>query len=210
VRIVIDKSLAGPESPDGEIIVYGPNVMKGYHNKPEQTKQVMTPDGGIRTGDRGRLDEDGYLYITGRIKEQYKLENGKFVFPASLEEDICLLSCIQNVMVYGENRAYNICLIVPELSVLRQQAIERGVPADDESLINSPEIRDMVAEEITFSLKGKYGGYEIPKKFALLSEGFSIENGMLTPTLKLKRRIVLDKYMCVIEDLYKEILWATK
>ncbi len=204
VKIVIDKGLAGPDSPDGEIVVYGPNVMKGYHNKPGETRKVMTEDGGIRTGDRGRLDEEGFLYITGRIKEQYKLENGKFVFPASLEEDICLLNCIRNVMVYGENRAYNVCLIVPELSVLRQQAIDRGLPSDDESLINSPEIRDMVAESISSSLKGKYGGYEIPKKFALLSEGFSIENGMLTPTLKLKRRVVLNKYMAVIDKLYRE------
>lgn len=203
VKIVIDKSMSGPDSPDGEVVVYGPNVMKGYHNKPEQTRQVMTHDGGIRTGDRGRLDEDGYLYITGRIKEQYKLENGKFVFPASLEEDICLLSCVQNVMVYGENRAYNVCLVVPELSVLRQQAIDRGLPSDDESLVNSPELRDLVAESIASSLNGKYGGYEIPKKFVLLSEGFTIENGMLTPTLKLKRRVVLEKYMGVIEDLYK-------
>lgn len=204
VRIVIDRSLTGPDSPDGEIVVYGPNVMKGYHNKPEETRKVMTQDGGIRTGDRGRLDEDGFLYITGRIKEQYKLENGKFVFPASLEEDICLLNCIQNVMVYGENRPYNVCLVVPELSVLRQQAIDRGLASDDESLIKSPEIRDMVADTIASSLKGRYGGYEIPKKFAMLSEGFSIENGMLTPTLKLKRRVVLDKYMDEIEDLYKE------
>jgi len=203
VKIVIDKSLTGPDSADGEVIVYGPNVMKGYNNKPEQTSQVMTPDGGIRTGDRGRLDEDGYLYITGRIKEQYKLENGKFVFPASLEEDIALLSCVQNVMIYGENRAYNVCLIVPELSVLRQQAIDRGLPSDDESLVNSPEIKDIVAEAVTSSLKGKYGGYEIPKKFVLLAEGFSIENGMLTPTLKLKRRIVLEKYMGTIDSLYK-------
>lgn len=203
VKIVIDKSITGPDSPDGEVIVYGPNVMKGYHNKPEQTKEVMTPDGGFRTGDRGRLDADEYLFITGRIKEQYKLENGKFVFPASLEEDIALLSCVQNVMIYGENRAYNVCLIVPEMPVLRQQSKDRGLPSDDESLISSPAVRDMVAEEVTTALKGKYGGYEIPKKFALLSEVFSIDNGMLTPTLKLKRRVVLEKYMGIIEDLYK-------
>jgi len=88
------------------------NVMKGYHNKPEQTKEVMTTDGGVRTGDRGRLDEDGYLYITGRIKEQFKVENGKFVFPASLEEDICLVPAVQNAVIYGDNRPYTICLIV--------------------------------------------------------------------------------------------------
>lgn len=204
VKIIIDQQMTGPDSPDGEIIVYGPNVMKGYHNKPEQTKQIMTPDGGIRTGDRGRLDKDGYLFITGRIKEQYKLENGKFVFPASLEEDICLVHCVQNAVVYGENRAYNVCLVVPELSVLRQKAIDRGLPSDDSSLLNSSAIRDIVAESIVSSLKGKYGGYEIPKKFALLSECFSIDNGMLTPTLKLKRRVVLDKYMETIRSMYCE------
>ena len=203
VRIVIDKSLTGPDAPDGEVVVYGPNVMKGYNNKPEQTAQVMTPDGGFRTGDLGRLDKDGYLFITGRIKEQYKLENGKFVFPASLEEDICLVNCVQNAMVYGENRAFNICLVVPELSVLRRYAQQNGLPMDDESLLKSAEIEKMVAETITSSLKGKYGGYEIPKKFILLAEGFSIENGMLTPTLKLKRRVVMEKYRDKVAALYE-------
>ena len=203
VRIVIDKSLTGPDAPDGEVVVYGPNVMKGYNNKPGETAQVMTPDGGFRTGDLGRLDKDGYLFITGRIKEQYKLENGKFVFPASLEEDICLVNCVQNAMVYGENRAFNICLVVPEFTVLRKYAQQHGLPIDDESLLKSPEIEKMVAETITSSLKGKYGGYEIPKKFILLAEGFSIENGMLTPTLKLKRRVVMEKYRDKVVALYE-------
>ena len=203
VRIVIDKSLTGPDAPDGEVVVYGPNVMKGYNNKPGETAQVMTPDGGFRTGDLGRLDKDGYLFITGRIKEQYKLENGKFVFPASLEEDICLVNCVQNAMVYGENRAFNVCLVVPEFTVLRRYAQQHGLPIDDESLLKSPEIEKMVAETITSSLKGKYGGYEIPKKFILLAEGFSIENGMLTPTLKLKRRVVMEKYRDKVVALYE-------
>ena len=203
VRIVIDKSLTGPDAPDGEVVVYGPNVMKGYNNKPGETAQVMTPDGGFRTGDLGRLDKDGYLFITGRIKEQYKLENGKFVFPASLEEDICLVNCVQNAMVYGENRAFNICLVVPEFTVLRKYAQQHGLPIDEESLLKSPEIEKMVAETITSSLKGKYGGYEIPKKFILLAEGFSIENGMLTPTLKLKRRVVMEKYRDKVVALYE-------
>ncbi|TFG89775.1 MAG: long-chain fatty acid--CoA ligase, partial [Syntrophobacterales bacterium] len=82
IKVVIDQSVVEPGAKDGEIICYGPNVMKGYHNKPDATKEVMTSDGGFRTGDRGRLDEDGFLWITGRIKEQFKLENGKYVFPA--------------------------------------------------------------------------------------------------------------------------------
>ena len=101
VKIVIDNSVVEEGATDGEIIVYGPNVMKGYHNRPEDTKAALTPDGGFRTGDRGRLDKDGYLFITGRIKEQYKLENGKFCFPVSLEEKICLTSFVQQALVYG-------------------------------------------------------------------------------------------------------------
>ncbi|MBN2808512.1 MAG: AMP-binding protein, partial [Deltaproteobacteria bacterium] len=85
VTVTIDRTLTGSASRDGEIIVHGPNVMQGYHNKPEATAAIMTDDGGIHTGDRGYLDDDGFLFITGRIKEQYKLENGKYVFPAGIE-----------------------------------------------------------------------------------------------------------------------------
>ena len=101
VKIVIDSSVVEEGATDGEIIVYGPNVMKGYHNRPEDTKATMTPDGGFRTGDRGRLDKDGFLFITGRIKEQYKLENGKFCFPVALEEEICLVHFVQQAVIYG-------------------------------------------------------------------------------------------------------------
>jgi len=203
VRIVIDRSVVEETAKDGEIIVYGPNVMQGYNNKPEETRQVMTPDGGIRTGDRGRLDEDGYLYITGRIKEQFKLENGKFVFPAALEEDICLNPYVANALIYGENRPYTICLVVPDFFALEQYAEKRKLPADLKALMESREIQELIASEITKTLKGKYGGYEIPKKFHLLSENFTLENGTLTQTMKLKRKVVLERYKDQIEALYK-------
>jgi len=163
----------------------------------------MTPDGGIRTGDRGRLDEDGYLYITGRIKEQFKLENGKFVFPAALEEDICLNPYVANALIYGENRPYTICLVVPDFFALEQYAEKRKLPADLKALTESREIQELIASEITKTLKGKYGGYEIPKKFHLLSENFTLENGTLTQTMKLKRKVVLERYKDQIEALYK-------
>ena len=203
VKVVIDRSVVEEGAEDGEIICYGPNVMKGYHNKPEQTKEVMTTDGGVRTGDRGRLDEDGYLYITGRIKEQFKVENGKFVFPASLEEDICLVPAVQNAVIYGDNRPYTICLIVPDFFVLEKYAEKHNLPADIKTLIQRKDVQDMMANEITSSLKGKYGSYEIPKKFLFVTEIFTLENGMLTQTMKLKRRVVLTKYMDQIEALYK-------
>ena len=203
VKVVIDNSVVEEWATDGEIIAYGPNVMKGYHNRPEDTKAALTPDGGFRTGDRGRLDKDGYLFITGRIKEQYKLENGKFCFPVSLEENICLTSFVQQALVYGTGRPYNICIIVPDFDVLLDYAKEKGLPTDTKTLVLRQDIIDMVGESVTRQLKGKFGGYEIPKKFLLLSEPFSLDNGMLTQTMKLKRKVVLDKLNDRIEALYK-------
>ncbi len=202
VRVVIDKSVVEDGAQDGEIIAYGPNVMKGYHNKPEATAEVMTPDGGIRTGDRGRVDEDGFLFITGRIKEPYKLENGKFVFPASIEEDIRLITWVENAMIYGENKPFNVCLIVPDFLVLAKYAKEHNLPSDPKSLAENPQIQDMIRNEVISSLTGKYGGYEIPKKFIFLHENFTVENGTLTQTMKLKRRVVVNKYKDMIEKLY--------
>jgi len=204
VRVEIDSSFGDQEHGDGEIVVYGPNVMKGYHNKPEQTKAVITEDGGMRTGDRGRLDEDGFLYITGRIKEQFKLENGKFVFPSALEEDICLVPYVENAMIYGEGREYTVCLVVPDFPALEQYALEKGLSQDHEELLKMTEIRHIISSGIIDSLRGKYGGYEIPKKFMYLTESFSLENGTLTQTMKVKRRVVLERYQKEIDAQYNE------
>ncbi len=203
VKIVIDSSVVEEGATDGEIIVYGPNVMKGYHNRPEDTRAAMTPDGGFRTGDRGRLDKDGFLFITGRIKEQYKLENGKFCFPVSLEEEICLVRFVQQAVIYGLNRPYNICIVVPDFDVLLAYASEKGWPTDIKTLVGRQDVVDMIGGAITNQLKGKFGGYEIPKKFLLFPEPFSLDNGMLTQTMKLKRNNVLDKLKDQIEELYK-------
>ncbi len=202
VRIVIDQSMVEPEAADGEIIVYGPNVMKGYHNKPEKTREVMTPDGGLRTGDRGRLDSDGFLYITGRIKEQFKLENGKFVFPAALEEDISLVPWVQNVVIAGENRPFTVGLIVPDFLMLEKYAEKHGLSHDIRALVANPDVQAMITGEILKVLRGRYGNYEIPKKFLYLTEAFTAENGTLTQTMKLKRRLVLERFKEKIEALY--------
>jgi len=202
VRVEIDPVLSEEGSDDGEIIVFGPNVMQGYHNNPEATKEVMTEDGGFRTGDRGRLDEDGYLYITGRIKEQYKLVNGKYVFPAALEEEIKLLPQVETVMIYGDGRDYNVALVIPDFEVLEKYARENNLPSDPEALAGNPDVQEMISNAVADGLKGKFGGYEIPRKFLFMSETFSSENGMLTQTMKLKRRNVLERYMPEIESLY--------
>lgn len=202
VRIEIDRTHVEEGAIDGEIIVYGPNVMQGYHKKPEETQKVMTDTGGFRTGDRGRLDEDGYLYITGRIKEQYKLENGKYVFPAAIEEEIKLMPLIANAMIYGDARSYNVCLIVPDFQILGKLAAEHKLNEDPESLVTHPLINELMAAEIRMHLEGKFGHYEIPKRFKLITEDFSLENGMLTQTMKLKRQSVLKSYKDDIEAMY--------
>ena len=201
VRVEIDKRFSD-SGEDGEIIIHGPNVMQGYHNKPEATQEVMTADGGFRTGDRGRLDKDGFLFITGRIKEQYKLENGKYVFPAAIEEEIKLHPFVENAMIHGEGQAFNVCLVVPDFSVLEKYATEHNMPTDPEALVQKKEITEMISGEIIKSLKGKFGGYEIPRKFLYLSENFTLDNGTLTQTMKLKRRVVLEQRKEQIMELY--------
>lgn len=204
VKVVIDNSVVEPGAKDGEIVVYGPNVMKGYHNKPDATKEIMTPDGGVRTGDRGRLDEDGFLWITGRIKEQYKLENGKYVFPAALEEDICLNHYVQSALIYGAGKEYNVCMIVPDFPALKSYAEKNSLPGDIKTLAAHPDIQAMISKEILDDLKKKYGGYEIPRKFIFITEPFTLDNGMLTQTMKLKRRVIVEKYQNEIDAVYKK------
>jgi long-chain acyl-CoA synthetase len=202
VKVVVDSSVVEEGAKDGEIIVYGPNVMQGYHKNPEAHREVRTDDGGFRTGDRGWLDEDGYLFITGRIKEQYKLANGKYVFPAVLEEEIRLVPGVENAFIYGEGKAYNICIVVPDSTVLEKFPREQHLPRDPAGRIQSDEMITQLGRAITDFLTGKFGSYEIPKKFILTNENFSIENGTLTQTMKLKRRAVIARYQNEIDALY--------
>jgi len=201
-KVVIEKSVIEDGTDDGEIIIYGPNVMKGYHNKPEETQKVMTTDGGFRSGDRGRFDKDGFLYVTGRIKEQYKLENGKYVFPDSMEEYIKLLPIVSNVMLYGDGRPYNICFVHPDFNVLGKYAEKNNIPSDPESMMKNKDVTDMIEKEIVDFLKKKYGGYEIPKKIFFLANDFTLENDMITQTMKLKRRVVIKRYQDLIDSAY--------
>ncbi|MBD3352019.1 MAG: AMP-binding protein [Candidatus Lokiarchaeota archaeon] len=207
-KVVIDKSVIDDEnSEDGEIVVYGPQVMLGYHKKPEKTKQIMTEDRGIRTGDRGKLDEDGFLFITGRIKEQYKLENGKYVFPAQIEEDIKLLPYIANAFVYGDGRQYNVCILVLDAENITSWAAEMQINLDPEELLtglskSGAVLKKIVADEVSKHLMQKYAKYEIPKKYLFTTEDFTVENRKLTQTMKVKRREILSEYKEEIEELY--------
>jgi long-chain acyl-CoA synthetase len=203
VRIEIDRSQTGHE-PHGEIIVYGPNVMQGYHNRDEENRAVFTPDGGFRTGDLGYLDPDGFLYITGRIKEQYKLENGKYVAPAPLEEQLKLSPYVANAMVFGDNRLFNVAVIVPDLEAVKKWAALQGVtlPAGS-AVVEDPRVVALIRGEVD-RYSADWKGFERIERFALVAEDFTTENGLLTPTLKLKRRVACQQYAPQIEALYAD------
>ena len=200
VRLELDTS-GGFEDGVGEVIVHGHNVMQGYHNLPEENAKVFTGNGGFRTGDLGRLDDEGYLSIVGRVKEQYKLANGKYVVPGPIEERIGLSRFIANAMVYGDNRPYNVALVVPNESELEEWARNDGRKLG--SVTADPEVHSLLQTEIATSTKGTVKGYENIRRFTVLVEDFTIENGLLTPTLKVKRNAVIARYETEIETLYK-------
>ena len=201
VRIEIDKSVEGSKEEDGEVIAYGENIMLGYHNMPEKTKESINDDGGLRTGDLGHLDADGYLYITGRVKEQYKLENGKYVAPAPLEESLKLSAYIDQVMLYGFNRPHNVAVIVAAMPAVEKFAEENSISGSGESLLGDPLVRELFQKQLEHYGKD-FKSFERPQNFALLSEEWGIDNGLLTPTLKLKREVVEDQFRSQIESLY--------
>ncbi len=188
-----------PPYPTGEIIVSGPNVMMGYHNRPEETQKVLRPDGALRTGDLGYLDADGYLYITGRMKEQYKLENGRFVVPSPLEEQLKLSPLIDNVMLYGENRPYNVALVVPNWTSLRR--FLSASTEDPAQLSFDARTKPLLQKELE-QYSSAFKAYERPRDLVIATDDLTQENGMLTPSLKLKRSKILDRYGPEIEALY--------
>lgn len=200
VTVKIDLSATGdPKS--GEIVVYGHNVMQGYHALPEENEKVFTSDGGFRTGDMGYLDDDGFLYITGRIKEQYKLENGKYVAPAPLEELLKLSGYVSNVMVFGDNKPYNVALVVANMVDVQKWADEHGVSGTGAALLEHDKVKALFREEVDAHSKD-FKQFEKIKKLHLVADEFTVENGMLTPKQSLKRRVVMQKYGDAIARLY--------
>jgi long-chain acyl-CoA synthetase len=201
VEVRIDKTAPGATGEDGEIVIYGSGVMAGYHNQPEATAQCMTPDGGLRSGDLGRIDKDGFLYVTGRVKELYKLANGRYVAPAPLEEKLQLSPYILQAVVYGDNQTHNVALIVPDMNALKAWAESQGIGADEKTLLSDSRTHELVRKEIE-SCSRDFKGFESILKFLLSPEELTTQNGMLTPTLKLKRRMVLAKYEHELKALY--------
>ena len=205
VEILIDTDIIDGELGEvGEIIIKGPNVMQGYHNLDEETASVIREDGSFRTGDLGRLDADGYLWITGRLKEQYKLENGKYVVPSPLEEQLALSGFINQIMIQGANKLYNVAIIVPDEAAVMGWAKNAGLSGDFRSLLADPKVHELFQGEIDKYGQSVFKGYERVKKFRLVPDEFTTDNEMLTPSMKVKRRNVLKAYQHLIDEMYGE------
>ncbi len=191
-------------APDGEIEVRGPNVMRGYYNKPEETRAAFTDDGWLKTGDIGAIDADGYLRITDRKKELFKTSGGKYIAPAPIEQAIKGSRFVNQVVLVGAERKFPAALIVPVWEQLESYCKLKGIEAGSRSeLCRHPRIIDLLQRQID-ALTPNLARYEKVKKVALLENEFTIEGGELTPTLKVKRRVIDDKYRDVIEKLYAE------
>jgi long-chain acyl-CoA synthetase len=198
--IVIDRRVTGGQDPrEGEVVIYGPGVMPEYHNRPADSAAALGTDGGLRTGDLGYLDEEGYLYITGRAKELYKLNNGRYVAPAPLEEKLKLSPFISNCMVYGAGQPYNVALVVADVPAL--QSYFGGDLRDPRVLLSDRRVRRLFEEEILKHSKD-FRTYELVRSFWLETEPFTRENGMLTPTFKLRRELVRRRYEGRLLTLY--------
>jgi long-chain acyl-CoA synthetase len=189
---------------DGEIEVRGPNVMRGYYNKPEETRASFTDDGWFKTGDIGRIDSDGYLRITDRKKELFKTSGGKYIAPAPIEEAIKRSRFVNQVVLVGAERKFPAALVVPVWEQLESYCKLKGIEVESHGeLCRHPRIIDLLQRQID-ALTPDLARYEKIKKVALLENEFSIEGGELTPTLKIKRRVIDEKYRDVIEKLYEE------
>ncbi|HVL69954.1 MAG TPA: long-chain fatty acid--CoA ligase [Vicinamibacterales bacterium] len=188
-------------APDGEILARGANVMAGYYNKPEATAEVLR-DGWFHTGDIGSLDEDGYLFITDRKKDIIVTAGGKNIAPQPIENTLKRSPIVTEAVVLGDRRPYAVALIVPDFAALERRLKDLGrPPAEREALIARDDVVGLYGELVD-GINRELSPYERIKKFALLPKEFSIDTGELTPTLKVKRRVVEERWRATIDGLY--------
>jgi long-chain acyl-CoA synthetase len=187
---------------DGEILIKGPGVMRGYHNNPEQTAEVITEDGWFKTGDIGELDR-GYLRVTDRKKDLIKTSGGKYVAPQKVEVIFKAVSpYASQIVVHGDTRNYVTALITLDPDAMATWGEQNGMPgASYEELVTSAAVRDVIAGHID-ELNARLERWETIKKFAILPQDLTVEEGDLTPSLKVKRRTVEQKYMDVLDGMY--------
>jgi long-chain acyl-CoA synthetase len=186
---------------DGEILTRGPNVFREYWRNPEATTETFTDDGWLMTGDLGSLDDEGYLSITGRKKDIIITAGGKNLTPSNIENDLKQCRYISQAVMYGDRRPYPVVLITLDPEEILPWAKQHDLPEDMSELVHTDEVRDLVQNELDRA-NAKYARVEQVKKFALLDHDLTQESGELTPTLKLKRNVVNERYEDVFESLY--------
>ncbi|MBL8978300.1 MAG: long-chain fatty acid--CoA ligase [Gemmatimonadetes bacterium] len=189
---------------DGEILTRGPHVMKGYYNKPQATAEVIDSGGWFHTGDIGMFDADGFLKITDRKKDIIVTAGGKNIAPQPIEGRVKTSKFVLNAVMIGDKRKFPILLVVPNVDIVRQWATAEGRSyPDDAALIASKETAEKIDREVKKTLRD-LAQFEMPKKIVLIPHDFSIESGELTPTLKVKRRVVEKNYQAQIEAAYAD------
>ena len=190
---------------DGEILCKGENVMLGYYKDEEQTKQNIDEDGFFHTGDIGILDEDGFLIITDRKKEMFKTSGGKYIAPQNIENMLKQSRFIEQAMVVGEGEKMPGAFIQPNFSFLREWAKRHNIQVDktNEDLVENKMIRERLGKEVD-KINKKLGKWEQIKVYDFTPDEWSIEAGHLTPTLKLKRRIIIEKYRHMYNKFYNK------
>lgn len=188
---------------DGEILVKGPNVMMGYYKRPDLTEEVMT-DGWFHTGDIGELVDGQFLKITDRKKEIFKTSGGKYIAPQIMENKFKESRFIEQIIVIGEYKKHPSALIVPTFEFLEEWCKRKGIDCTNrKKMLSDPKVIDRFQEEVDHYNEG-FGKWEKIKKFRLLEEEFTVNNNMVTPTLKLKRKVIHQHYHDLIEEIYSE------
>ena len=204
----VGRPLPGVEvriAPDGEILTRGPHVMKGYFGKPEATAEAIDPDGWLHTGDIGVLDAEGFLRITDRKKDMIVTAGGKNIAPQPIENLVKTSKFVSNAVMLGDRRKFPIMLVVPNIENLRAWATRKGIRFDPENgtaFLALEPVRAKMDREVLRPL-ADLAHFEVPKRLLLLPDDFSVETGELTPTLKVKRRVVEQNHRQAIEELYR-------
>lgn len=190
---------------DGEIFTRGPHVMRGYYQRPDETAATISADGWLATGDIGNLDAEGYLLITDRKKDLLKTSGGKFVAPQPIENALKMSPYIQGAVVIGDRRKFITALIVPNFAAVTRALAQRGRQAVSQTeLASYPWVYELIGREVE-RVNAHLANYETIKRFAVLDADFSYENGELTYTMKLKRRVIEQRYAEKIEKLYADV-----
>ncbi|ROI09147.1 long-chain fatty acid--CoA ligase [Chryseobacterium sp. H3056] len=187
---------------NSEILAKGSGIMKGYYKKPQETSEVFTDDGWFRTGDAGKFDEAGNLYITDRIKDLMKTSNGKYVAPQPIENLLSNNNYINQAMVIAEGKPYVTAMIIPNFEALKEQLSKMNIPFTTwKEVVNLEKIKEFYSQKIE-EMQHSLAGFEKVKKFVLMPAEFEITTGEITPTLKVKRNVVMQKYADLVDKMY--------